>query len=119
MLISFSCFRVCMQGDLQYISHLNQQHTYHLPNKIKFHYHYYAERPNPEPLIKMADVRMKLKGRYIGMMCCEDLTAFVLVRTSEVPITEKECVEAATSLGLKGPGGRSYIYIKNLTRNEL
>lgn len=76
-------------------------------------------RPQPEPIIKLADVRMKLKGRYIGMMCCEDLTAYVFARVGEVPTTEDECVAIAATLGITRPGGKSYLYVKNLTRSEL
>ncbi|XP_050361890.1 uncharacterized protein LOC126781112 [Nymphalis io] len=75
-------------------------------------------RPNPEPLLKFADLRFKLVGRYLGMMCCEDLTAFVMVRVDELPTTEEECLAAANNLGLHGPGGRSYLYF-NITRTEL
>ncbi|XP_072937275.1 uncharacterized protein [Epargyreus clarus] len=77
-------------------------------------------RPYPEPLIKFADVRMKVVGRYMGMMCCEDITAFALARLDEVPKTEEECETAAATLGLRGPGGRSYLYFKKKkTPNEL
>ena len=55
----------------------------------------------------------------MGMMCCEDLTAYVFARVGEVPTTENECVAVATTLGLSGPGGKSYLYIKNFTRTEL
>ncbi|CAK1549892.1 unnamed protein product [Leptosia nina] len=75
-------------------------------------------RPNPEPLIKFADIRLKIKGRYMGMMCCEDFTAFALARLDEIPATEEECVAAAASLGLEGPGGRSHFYLDKL-RSEL
>ncbi|XP_034840419.2 uncharacterized protein [Maniola hyperantus] len=76
-------------------------------------------RPYPPPYIKLADLRFKLVERYMGMMCCEDLTAFVFVRVDEVPSTELECVGVASLLGLRGPGGRSYLYVKNLTRTDL
>ncbi|XP_041971845.1 uncharacterized protein LOC121727868 [Aricia agestis] len=76
-------------------------------------------RPYPQPLIKLADVRMKQKGGYLGMMCCEDLTAFVMASLDNLPATEEECKAAAALLDLKGPDGRSYFYLKNITRNEL
>ncbi|XP_038213794.1 uncharacterized protein LOC119833692 [Zerene cesonia] len=76
-------------------------------------------RPYPEPLIKFADLRIKMEGQYIGMMCCEDITAFVMTRVDEVPSTERECVIAAAKLGLEGPGGRSHIYLHNMTRTDL
>ncbi|XP_052747130.1 uncharacterized protein LOC112049737 [Bicyclus anynana] len=76
-------------------------------------------RPHPPPLLKLADLRFKLVDRYMGMMCCEDHTAFVLVRADEVPSTERECLDIASHIGFKGPGGRSYLYVKNLTRTEL
>ncbi|CAF4761450.1 unnamed protein product [Pieris macdunnoughi] len=76
-------------------------------------------RPNPEPLIKFADLRLKMKGRYIGMMCCEDLTAFAMARVGELPETEEDCIAAAASLDLQGPGGRSHLFLNNLRRSEL
>lgn len=76
-------------------------------------------RPHPPPRLKLADLRFKLVERYMGMMCCEDHTAFVLVRADEVPATKEECAGVASILGLRGAGGRSYLYVKNLTRTEL
>ncbi|XP_075992276.1 uncharacterized protein LOC142987422 isoform X2 [Anticarsia gemmatalis] len=75
-------------------------------------------RPHPEPLITFADVRMKLVDRWMGMMCCEDLTAYALVRVDELPTTEQGCVRAAAKLGYSAPGGRSYLYIKNKMKEE-
>ncbi|CAH2104631.1 unnamed protein product [Euphydryas editha] len=75
-------------------------------------------RPHPEPLLKFADLRLKLVERYLGMMCCEDLTAFVLARVNELPSTEEGCIAAASYLGLSGLGGRSYLYLNRL-RTEL
>lgn len=48
------------------------------------------------------------------MMCCEDLTAFVLARVNEVPLTEEGCIAAASHLGLRGHGGRSHLYHNSL-----
>ncbi|XP_045458830.1 uncharacterized protein LOC123669262 [Melitaea cinxia] len=75
-------------------------------------------RPYPEPLLKFADLRLKLVGRYLGMICCEDLTAFVLTRVNEVPSTEEGCIAAASYLGLRGLGGRSHLY-HNRLRSDL
>ncbi|XP_022833955.1 uncharacterized protein LOC111361787 [Spodoptera litura] len=68
-------------------------------------------RPYPEPLVKFADVRMKLVERYLGMMCCEDLTAFALARLGEVPKTEESCEKAAAAFGYQGYEGRSYLHL--------
>ncbi|KAJ2953619.1 hypothetical protein O0L34_g1225 [Tuta absoluta] len=73
------------------------------------------ERPHPVPLVKLADVRMKMVGRYIGMMSCEELTMYALSRLYEVPETEEECEEAAASIGFPKGGGRSHLYLTNLT----
>lgn len=48
------------------------------------------------------------------MICCEDLTAFVLTRVNEVPLTEEGCIAAANYLGLRGYGGRSHLYHNSL-----
>lgn len=76
-------------------------------------------RPFSPPFIHLADIRMKQKGEYLGMMCCEDLTVFVMARLDNLPATEQECVAAAATLGLKEPNGRSYFYLRNITRQEL
>ncbi|CAH0603154.1 unnamed protein product [Chrysodeixis includens] len=76
------------------------------------------ERPHPLPLIKFADVRMKLVSRFLGMMCCEDLTAFALVRVGEIPKTEELCEKAASFIGYQGHPGRSYISIMNDQKEE-
>lgn len=72
---------------------------------------YITARPYPEPLVKFADVRMKLVERYLGMMCCEDLTAFALARLGEVPKTEESCKKAADAIGYQGYEGRSYLHL--------
>ncbi|XP_032530228.2 uncharacterized protein LOC116779841 [Danaus plexippus] len=79
----------------------------------------YKDRPIPPPLIKLADLRFKLVDRHMAMMCCEDMTAFVLSRTKEVPSSEEECLQIASKFGLKGVSGRSHFYLKSLTRTEL
>ncbi|XP_028162823.1 uncharacterized protein LOC114354575 [Ostrinia furnacalis] len=71
-------------------------------------------RPHPLPLVKFADVRLKLLGRYMAMMCCEDLTAYALVRMDEMPTTEEECTMAASKLGIRLPGGHSYLHVKRM-----
>ncbi|KAG6454070.1 hypothetical protein O3G_MSEX008485 [Manduca sexta] len=76
-------------------------------------------RPHPEPLLKFADVRMKLVDRYMGMMCCEDLTAYALARLDDVPTTEQECQLAAAKINFKGHNGRSYLYLKDKYADEL
>ncbi|XP_053600655.1 uncharacterized protein LOC128669678 isoform X2 [Plodia interpunctella] len=75
-------------------------------------------KPNPLPLIKLADIRMKMVGRVIGMVCCEDLTAYAFVRMDEMPETEAECEKLANKIGFKGPDARSYLEI-NRIRKEL
>lgn len=76
-------------------------------------------RPYPIPLIKFADVRMKLVGEYMGMMCCEDLTAYALAPMDNIPATESECIVAASTLGYQGVNGRSYFYLKRKFQDEL
>ncbi|XP_013191943.1 uncharacterized protein LOC106136053 [Amyelois transitella] len=71
-------------------------------------------QPHPLPLIKLADIRLKMVGRLIGMMCCEDHTAYALIRIDEMPETEDECEQLAAKIGYNAPGGRSYLYVKNL-----
>ncbi|XP_052755541.1 uncharacterized protein LOC113516769 isoform X2 [Galleria mellonella] len=71
-------------------------------------------QPHPLPLIKFADIRMKMVGRYIAMMCCEDLTAYALARLDHMPANEHECEAAAAKIGFQGIAGRSYFYVKNL-----
>ncbi|XP_037866546.2 uncharacterized protein LOC110386596 [Bombyx mori] len=69
-------------------------------------------RPQPVPLVKFADIRIKLVNQFMGMMCCEDLTAYALARTDSIPTTEKSCKEAADKIGYKGPDGRSYLFLQ-------
>ncbi|KAL0894769.1 hypothetical protein ABMA27_013300 [Loxostege sticticalis] len=71
-------------------------------------------RPHPLPLIKFADVRLKLVGEYMGMMCCEDLTAYAMARVDEMPTTEQECERGAEKLGIRLKNGHSYLYIQRL-----
>lgn len=52
---------------------------------------------------------MKLIDPYLGMMCCEDLTAYALARIDAVPISEEKCVAAAAKIGYQSPNGQSYI----------
>ncbi|PZC73693.1 uncharacterized protein LOC110380373 [Helicoverpa armigera] len=66
-------------------------------------------RPQPEPLIKFADVRMKLVDRYLAMMCCEDMTAYAMAKIPEMPKTEEKCKKAAEHVGYQGYEGRSYL----------
>lgn len=79
----------------------------------------FTARPNPEPLIQFADVRMKIIGRFLGMMCCEDLTAYALARMMEVPKTEEECKRAADAIGYQGYEGRSYLQLMAADNDEL
>lgn len=76
-------------------------------------------RPHPIPLIKFADVRMKLVDKYMGMMCCEDLTAYALATMDNIPTTEYGCILAATTLGYHGESGRSYLQLKRKFEDEL
>lgn len=71
-------------------------------------------RPHPLPLIKFADVRLKIVGRYIAMMCCEDLTAYALARVDDMPPTEQVCETEAAKLGIRLPDGHPYLYVKRL-----
>ncbi|RVE43363.1 hypothetical protein evm_012003 [Chilo suppressalis] len=79
---------------------------------------YTKVRPHPLPLIKLADVRLKLLDRYIGMMCCEDLTAYALARIDEMPITEESCLSAAAKFDIDLPNGHSYLYVHKLHNND-
>ncbi|XP_049865201.1 uncharacterized protein LOC126366214 [Pectinophora gossypiella] len=76
-------------------------------------------RPHPVPLIKFADVRMKLVDRYMGMMCCEDLTMYALSRLYETPETELDCQKAAAKIGFPFGGGYSHLYAMNLTKRDI
>lgn len=80
---------------------------------------YVTGRPMPQPLIQYADVRMKLVERWLGMMCCEDLTAYAMARVMEVPNTEEKCKEAAASIDYQGYEGRSYLQLMNADNDEL
>ncbi|KAM3964716.1 uncharacterized protein ACR2FA_001106 [Aphomia sociella] len=71
-------------------------------------------RPHPLPLIRFADIRMKMVGRYIGMICCEELTAFAMARVDDMPMTERDCETAAATIGFQGIEGRSYLYVRSL-----
>ncbi|KAJ8726344.1 hypothetical protein PYW07_001042 [Mythimna separata] len=77
------------------------------------------ERPIPQPLLRFADVRMKLVERWLGMMCCEDLTAYAMARVMEVPKTEEKCQEAAAAIGYQGYPGQSYLQLMNTYNDEL
>ncbi|XP_063618213.1 uncharacterized protein LOC134791117 [Cydia splendana] len=79
----------------------------------------YKARPNPRPILNMADVRMKLVGRIMGMMSCEELTAYALARQHEMPVTEADCVVRANTLGYRGPGGHSYLQIQRMIKQDL
>lgn len=61
---------------------------------------------------------MKMVERVLGMMCCEDLTAFALVRMGEIPKTEEACVTAASKLGYSAPHGRSYLYFQRKDKED-
>ena len=77
------------------------------------------ERPNPEPLIMYADVRMKLVDRWLGMMCCEDLTAYAMAKIMEMPKNEEGCEIAASAIGYQGYVGRSYLSLLAPSNDEL
>ncbi|XP_047987155.1 uncharacterized protein LOC125227008 [Leguminivora glycinivorella] len=76
-------------------------------------------RPLPPPVLHMADVRMKLVGRVMGMMSCEELTAYALARQHELPVTEADCAVRANTLGYRGPAGRSYLTVQRMIKHEL
>lgn len=67
----------------------------------------------------MADIRLKLVDRFMGMMACEDMTIYALSRMNEMPETEADCEDAAATLGLNMKGGRSHLYVANLSRRNI
>lgn len=52
---------------------------------------------------------MKSVNRYIGMMSCDDRTAYVMARVKEIP-ADDDLERASEIIGYHGPDGRSYLY---------
>ncbi|KAJ0181836.1 hypothetical protein K1T71_002558 [Dendrolimus kikuchii] len=78
----------------------------------------HKERPQPQPLLKFADLRIKIVGPYVGMMCCEDLSAYALARIDSLPNTELECESAAATIGYRGPNGRAILFHQKRALNN-
>ncbi|KAL4708100.1 hypothetical protein ACJJTC_009879 [Scirpophaga incertulas] len=72
------------------------------------------ERPFPLPLVKFADIRIKIMGRYVVMMCCEDMTAYAFARLNEMPSTEQDCATESSKLHINLPNAHSYLYVHRL-----
>ncbi|XP_013181117.1 PREDICTED: uncharacterized protein LOC106127558 [Papilio xuthus] len=61
------------------------------------------------PNVHTTDVRMKTVGRYMGIMNCDDGSAFALARLHDMPDTYQHSKAAAQLLGFNVNTGKSYI----------
>ncbi|XP_013133571.1 PREDICTED: uncharacterized protein LOC106099548 [Papilio polytes] len=67
------------------------------------------ENERDVPHVHATDVRLKTVGRYMGIMNCDDGTAFALARLHDMPDTYQHCKAAAQLLGFNVNTGKSYI----------
>ncbi|XP_068620813.1 uncharacterized protein [Battus philenor] len=67
-----------------------------------------------KPHVHLTEVRMKIVGRYMAVINCDDRTAFTMARVAEMPSTNKACVMAAASFGLDTQHGKCYLSVQDL-----